>query len=244
MSRYPPLFLMHLSGTILKNTFEALSSKIVAGVSTLDLDKVAENFILDAEALPIFKGYNGFPTASCISVNDCAVHGVPSKDVILSLGDMVSIDCGVSFKGAITDACRTFFVGPPSIPNKFLADTTDLALSEGIKKAIPGNRIGDISYAIQKTVETARFNVARDFTGHAVGFQLHMPPWIPSYGVPNTGPTITAGMFIAIEPVVFAGSWEYYTKGEWAAHSVDGKNVAHFEDTLYISENGPVVLTR
>ena len=244
MGDIPFLSLMRLSGLILGKAFDAVEPLVVAGVSTGELDSLLESFIRSAGALPVFKGYHGFPAASCTSVNDCAVHGIPSYREVLHDGDIISIDCGVSFRGAITDACRTFFVGPESADNTRLVNTTYSALSKAIENALPGNRIGDISYAIQREVETAGFNVARDFTGHAVGRELHMPPWIPSYGIAHIGPLIEEGMFIAIEPVVFSGSWKYSLRGRWSSFSVDGGNVAHFEDTLYISKEGPEVLTR
>lgn len=173
--KFPPLSLMEASASILKDCFHILGDICYSGISTTEIDKSIHKFIVSSGATPAFLGYNGYPSSVCISVNDEVVHGIPSDRVLLD-GDIVSVDCGVCLEGAITDACRTFAIGSISEKAQKLLDTTQEALDNAIAKAVVGNRIGDISYAIQRTAELAGYNVPRELTGHAVGYKLHQPP--------------------------------------------------------------------
>jgi len=235
---------MVASASILKQALElGRTAACSPGAATVDVDRVVRKFIESCGARPVFLGHDGFPAAICISINDQVVHCVPSSRTI-SVGDLISIDCGVEYNGAITDACRSFFVGkPPSLRAKRLVDTAYSALTAATLAAQPGARIGDLSFAVQLIVEPAGFTVSREFVGHAVGKELHQPPWIPNYGRKGTGALLKPGMFLAIEPVIFDGDWRTKAQGEWDIVSLDGCLSAHVENTVYISHGGPVVLT-
>ena len=242
--KFPPLALMEDSAAILRNSFHIMENICYSGITTEKIDKSIHKFIVSSGASPAFLGYNGYPSSLCISVNDEVVHGVPS-DRVLSEGDIVSIDCGVCFKGAITDACRTFVIGDISTETQRLLDKTQEALDNAIEKVVVGNRIGDISYAIQRTAELSGYNVPRELTGHAVGYKLHQPPWIPCHGRAGTGALIRKGMFLAIEPILIAGHWGIkQANGGWTVISKTGALSAQVEDTVYVAENGPIILTR
>jgi len=234
---------MRKSGSILRSALVvAATAASSPGATPLFIDNAVRKFIERCGAHPAFLGYEGYPASTCISINSQVVHCIPSDTPILK-GDIVGVDCGVEFEGAITDACRTVCVGKVAPRTKKLVITAYSALVAGIKEAKPGARVGDISYAIQKTVESAGFSVSREFVGHAVGPVLHSPPWIPNYGRAGRGALLKAGMFIAIEPVIFDGNWHTKLEGDWNTVSVDGNLSAHVEDTIYVSPEGPVVIT-
>ncbi|TYB31346.1 MAG: type I methionyl aminopeptidase [Candidatus Mcinerneyibacterium aminivorans] len=229
---------------IISDLFVDIKNLIKEGVSTNELDLWAENYIKERDAEPAFKGYRGFPSTLCVSINDEIIHGIPSEDKKLKKGDLVSIDVGAFKKEHYADAARTFIVGSTSFENRRLVNVTRKALDIGIKEAVPGNRIGDIGYVIQKYVEENGFNVVREFVGHGIGRKMHLEPAIPNYGEKNKGPLIEKGMCLAIEPMVVAGSYEVQILDDhWTAVTVDGKNAAHFENTIFISKEGPEVLT-
>jgi len=237
---------MDKAGKVLAELFEVLRSKLKAGISTLEIDNFVEQFILKHGAKPAFKGYEGYRFASCISVNEQVIHGIPSSKKILKEGDIVSIDVGALVDGYYGDATRTYIIGKvKNALDEKLVDVTFKALEIGIENAVEGNRIGDISYSIQKYVESQGFSVVRDFVGHGVGRKLHEEPQIPNFGRPGTGPKIMNGMTMALEPMVCQGDWRVDILSDgWTVVTLDGKNAAHFEDTIAILDGKAVILTR
>ncbi len=233
------------AGQIINLVFEILKGKIRPEIDTLSLDNLIEDFIRSHNARPAFKGYRGYPAASCISVNDEVVHGIPSRDKVLKDGDIVGIDIGVELGGYYADAAYTFGVGSVAEEDKRLMEATYNALMNAINKAKTAKYIGDISYTIQRTVEKAGFSVVRDFIGHGVGFEIHEPPSVPNYGRPGTGERIRPGLVIAIEPMVNAGTWEVDIDREdkWTVRTKDRKKSAHYEHTIAILEKGVIILT-
>ena len=228
---------------IVAQTLEVLSHHVQAGVSTLDLDAVAESEIRKFGARPAFKGYRGFPKTLCVSINEEIVHGIPSKRKLLD-GDIVSLDLGAIWDGFYGDAARTFAVGTISNEAAQLVEVTRESLKKAIEQARPGNRIGDIGFAVQKYVESYGYSVVREFVGHGIGRNLHEDPQIPNYGKPGQGPRIKAGMVFAIEPMVCQGGPEVeILKDNWTAVTRDHSLAAHFEHTIAILEEGPVVLS-
>jgi len=241
-NKYPPLEDLKKSGEILKKAFLIAEKIIKPGISTAEINKSIHKFIVSSGAAATFLGYRGFPSACCTSVNEEVVHGIPSSRR-LQEGDILSLDCGVTYNRAITDACRTYGVGTISSEARLLIDITREALRTAIQQAVVGNRVGDISYAIQKTAERPGFNVARQFGGHGVGYQLHMLPLIPNYGERGIGELLVSGMVLAIEPVVFRGSFKTKEMDDWKVVSLHSNLSAHFENTVFISREGPIVLT-
>ena len=233
------------AGRIIHSLFEILPEKLAPGVSTKKIDEFIEAYIRDHGARPAFKGYRGYPSASCISVNDEVVHGIPSEKKILRESDIVGIDVGVEKGGYYADSAWTFAIGQVSEEDKRLMETTLLALQRAIKKAETATHIGDISYTIQRTVEKAGFSVVRDFVGHGVGFDIHEPPMVPNYGTPKRGERISPGMVLAIEPMVNAGTWKVQIDPEdgWTVRTLDGKKSAHYEHTIAILDGEVRVLT-
>jgi methionyl aminopeptidase len=235
--------LMREPCSIVKEVHEKIEKQVKAGVSTKTLDKFAEDIILSRSATPSFKGYRGFPATTCISINDVVVHGIPD-DTILKEGDLVSVDVGAYKNGFHGDAARTFIVGECSDDAKKLVDVTRQSFFEGIKFAKIGNRLHDISHAIQSYVESHGFSVVRDFYGHGIGRDLHEEPSIPHYGKPNRGAKLRAGMVLAIEPMVTMGDYAVKTLEDgWTAVTVDGSLAAHYENTVAITHNGLEILT-
>ncbi|HDI45953.1 MAG TPA: type I methionyl aminopeptidase [Candidatus Omnitrophica bacterium] len=223
---------------------EAIQDKIAPGIDTESLDEFAEKMILKFKAYPAFKGYRGYPKTICASINNEVVHGIPSRDRILKSGDIISIDLGVRFKGYYGDVAATFGVGKISLLAKKLIETTRNSLYIGISKAQAGNKLGDISSAIENYVNQHGFSVVRRFVGHGIGKQLHEEPEIPNFGFPGEGPELKNGMVLAIEPMVNAGSYEVeILKDGWTAITKDGKLSAHFEHTILISGEQPEILT-
>lgn len=240
------LNLMRRSGRILAEVLHFLENEYVSpGISTWDISNKAEEIIRDKGGTPAFLGYGGFPAAACVSVNNQAVHTIPNKNSILSPGDIVSIDCGVIIEGHYSDACRTIAVEKISSRASKLLKTTKKSLDVGISYAIPGNKVGDISYNIQRQVERKGFNINRNYIGHGIGLNLHQPPQVPNHGPPGRGPLLVEGTCLAIEPVVFDGPTETVLREDgWTIESKYGNICAHFEDTVMITKNGPEILTR
>ena len=232
------------SAQIVADTLDMLSTKVTSGVSLLELDAQAEEFIRSRNARPAFKGYMGFPATLCISVDDEVVHGIPSKSK-LSEGQIVGIDCGAEKNGYYGDSARTFAVGNISDNNQDLMLTTEKALALGIEQAKPGNHVSDIGHAIQSFVEPKGFSIVRELVGHGIGTQLHEDPQVPNYGVPGMGDELKEGMCLAIEPMINCGRKEVYTAEDgWTIKTKDGHNSAHFEHTIAIRENGAEILSR
>lgn len=240
------LDVMAAGGKILAGTLDLLRKSVKPGLSTQELDRIAETFIRDHEgASPAFKGLYGFPGSICSSINEEIVHGIPSKKRVLNEGDIVSLDVGVGYKGLFTDAAITVPVGGIDAETKRLLDVTRKSLDAGIAAAKVGNQVGDIGAAVQAVVEAAGFSVVRELVGHGVGVAMHEEPQVPNYGKPHRGAKLNPGLTIAIEPMVNVGGSAVKTLPDrWTIVTVDGSRSAHFEHTVAITENGPWVLTR
>jgi len=235
--------MMRKSGEILAKVMHDLESYVKDGVSTLQIDSLAEKMVLKHSALPAFKGYRGFPATLCTSINEEIVHGIPSARR-LKEGDIVSIDLGVNYKGYFSDAAITLPVGRVDPELNKLIQVTKKSLFEGIKEARPENHLTDISFRIQNYVENNGFSVVRQFVGHGIGLNLHEEPEVPNFGPANRGPLLKKGMVLAIEPMVNMGRWESeLTENGWTAVTKDGLASAHFEHTVAITEKGPEILT-
>jgi methionyl aminopeptidase len=231
------------SGRILARCHRLLRSKARAGVTTGELDRAAERFIRSQGAEPVFKGYRGFPGSICASPNSMVVHGIPGP-YALKRGDILAIDIGVLLDGWVSDAAVTLPIGPVSPVAQGLLATTRAALSSGIEQCQMGNRLGDVSAAIQKRVEEDGYSVIRSLVGHGVGRDMHEDPQIPNFGRAGTGPELEEGMVFAIEPMVNAGGHEVRMGSDnWAVYSLDGSLAAHFEHTVAITAAGPRILT-
>lgn len=233
-------------GRILADTVEMLRARVAPGLTTMDLDTLAENFIRGHEgATPAFKGLYGFPGSICTSINNEIVHGIPSAKRVLKDGDIVSVDVGVGYKGFFTDSATTVPVGSVDEISRRLLDVTQRALEAGIVAAVAGSHVGDIGAAIQKVVDEAGFSVARDLVGHGVGTAMHEDPQVPNQGKPGRLMKLAPGLTIAIEPMVNVGSSRTRTMPDrWTIVTSDGSRSAHFEHTVAITEDGPRVLTR
>ena len=233
---------------IVAETLQLLKSNVKPGITTLELDKIAEDYIRSNNAVPAFKGYSqggapGFPGSVCSSVDDEVVHGIPGSR-ILKEGEIVSIDIGVLKNGFFGDAALTVAVGNISAEKKKLMDVTERSLQLGIEQAIAGNKVHDISNAVQVYVEANGFSIVRDFCGHGVGKFLHEDPSIPNFGRKGTGPKLKNGMTLAIEPMVNAGKYDVITANDgWTILTADGSTSAHFEHTILINNNSPEILT-
>ncbi len=238
--------LMAQGGKILGQTIQRLKEAVRPGVTTADLDAVAESFIRGHEgAVPAFKGLYGFPGSICTSINDEIVHGIPSRKRTLRDGDVISIDVGVGYKGYFTDSASTVPVGTIDDTTRRLLDVTAEALAAGIAAATVGNHIGDIGAAVQAVVEKAGFSVVRDLVGHGIGVEFHEEPQVPNYGKPKRREKLVPGLTLAIEPMVNVGGPATRTLPDrWTIVTADGSRSAHFEHTVAITEDGPRVLTR
>ena len=231
------------AGDILVRTMNLLAAKIRPGVTTKDLDKAAEKFIRSQGAEPAFKGYRGFPGSICTSPNSMIVHGIPGS-YSLSRGDVLSIDIGVVRDGWVADAARTFPVGPITPIARKLLSTTEESLFRAVEQCRPGNRLGDVSHAVQQHVEAAGLSIVRSLVGHGIGRSMHEEPQVPNYGVPGTGIPLEEGMVLAIEPMVTAGRHGVRVgEDHWSIYSQDGSLAAHFEFTVAITADGPRILT-
>ncbi len=223
---------------------EELPSIIKPGITTKDIDHWCEQYILRHNQRPAFKGYGGFPATACVSVNEEVVHGIPSKKRVLHEGDIVSVDLGTVYRDYYSDAARTYPVGEISETHAKLIKTAEMAFFKGLEQCRPGNRVGDISHAVQTYVEAQGFSVIRDYTGHGVGRDLHEDPPVPNCGKAHHGPRLTPGMVLAIEPMIAVGDWEVdVLMNNWTAVMVDGSYAAHYENTVVITEGEPRILT-
>ena len=235
--------LLKEAGHIVYLTHQYLRPYIKAGIKTKELDSLAEKFIRSKGATPSFKGYEGFPSTLCISINDEVVHGFPGERVLQD-GDIISIDIGACYKGYHGDSAWTYTVGEVSDDAKYLLEHTEKALYEGIKQAKVGNRIGDISYAVEKYATEHNLGVVKELVGHGVGTSVHEAPDVPNYGTKGTGPKIRDGMVIAIEPMLTLGSPDIYEEdNDWTVVTVDSSLSAHFEHTIAITNEGVIILT-
>ncbi len=237
---------MAAGGKIMFAAHEAVRAAVRPGASTLDLDRVCENFIRSHEgATPSFKGLYGFPASICASINEEIVHGIPSAKRVLREGDIISVDIGVFFGGMHTDSARTWPVGPVDADTERLLRVTETSLEAGIEACVIGNHIGDIGAAIEGVVLKGRLTVVRELVGHGVGFQMHEEPQVPNHGKPKRGMKLVPGLTLAIEPMVNLGAAATRTLSDkWTVVTADGKRSAHFEHTVAITEQGPRVLTR
>ena len=235
--------LLKIAGNVVYQTHQHLKPLIKPGVSLLELDKEGEKFIRSKDCTPSFKGYEGFPNALCISVNDEVVHGIPSNRK-LKKGDIVSIDIGACYKGYHGDSAWTYEVGSIDKDKKYLMEHTEKALFEGIKGVKPGNRVGDIGYAIEKYALAHNLGVVKELCGHGVGTCVHEDPDVPNYGVKGTGPILKEGMVIAIEPMLNLGCADIFVEdNDWTIKTLDGKASAHFEHTVLVTKDGYQILT-
>jgi methionyl aminopeptidase len=240
--------IMRRANVIVAEVLQELHEHVRPGVSTAELDDVAEERTLQHNARPAFKGYapagRPFPRALCVSINEEVVHGIPSRDRILHEGDIVGLDFGVHYRGYFGDAAMTVAVGRVDPEAEQLMSSTEQALWAGIEEAVPGKRLGDVSAAIQAYVERRGFSVVRDFVGHGIGKQLHEEPQVPNFGKRDRGLRLRPGMVLAIEPMVNAGRFEVVIKEDgWTAVTRDGSRSAHFEHSVAITEDGPYVLS-
>lgn len=236
---------MRASGRILRQVHQAVEAAVKPGVTTMDLEVVAEAKIRELGAKPAFKGYNDYPACLCTSVNNEVIHGIPSAKKVLQDGDIVSVDCGVILDGYYSDAAVTYPVGRLNPETRKLLDVTKASLEQAIQEAQVGSTLGDIGAAVQEMCEAEGFGVVRDFVGHGIGKSMHEDPQVPNYGKRGKGTKLKAGMVLAIEPMINAGSADVKVlKDGWTAVTVDGSMSAHFEHTVAITKDGPMVLTR
>ncbi len=234
---------MAAAGDILVRTMKVLKSKARPGITTLELDEAAEKFIRSQGAVPSFKGYRGFPGSICASPNSMVVHGIPD-DYECKRGDVLSIDIGVTYEGWVADAAVTVPIGPISTEAKRLLEVTSNSLLDGTEQMVPGNHLGDVSAAIQRSVESNGLSVIRTLVGHGIGREMHEEPQVPNFGEPGRGPLLEEGTVLAIEPMVNAGG-PLVRMGDdgWSVFSEDGSLAAHFEFTVAVTPDGPRVLT-
>lgn len=231
------------AGKILASIVEDLKSSLKIGNKTKEIDSLAEFLIYKNNVKPAFKGYRGYPSCVCISINEEVVHGIPSERK-LNDGDIVSLDVGIIYKGYYSDMAVTQSVGKVNSRLIKLMEVTKESLYKGIEQAVAGNRLSDVSHAIQKHVELNDFSIVREFVGHGIGKNLHEDPEIPNFGEPHRGPLLEAGMVLAIEPMVNIGSWQTkILNDQWTVVTKDGKQSAHFEHTIAITEDKPEILT-
>ena len=229
--------LMRENGILVSRTLAEVGKLVAPGVTTLELNRVAETFIRDHGAIPSFLGYDGFPAALCMSVNDVVVHGFPS-DYVLKEGDIVSVDCGTLYKGYNGDSAYTFPVGEVDEQTRKLLEVTKASLYKGIGAAVAGNRVGDIGHAVQSYVEPFGFSVVRELEGHGIGRKMHENPGVPNYGRQGSGARLVEGMTICIEPMINSGVRNVYVaKNGWAVHTADHRKSAHFELTVVVRKN-------
>lgn len=234
---------MRQAGILVAQTLDLMERLAKPGVRTIDLDAAAEEFILSQGAVPAFKGYMGYPATLCVSINEEVVHGIPGDRKLVE-GQIVSVDVGVNCDGWYGDAARTLCIGDVSPEAKRLLDVTKEALKRGIAQAKPGNRLGDISAAVQTYAEQQGYSVVRELVGHGIGQRMHEEPQVPNFGRANTGPELKAGMVLAIEPMLNVGGCEVsFDSDKWTVRTADGSLSAHFEHTVAITESGPEILT-
>ncbi len=236
---------MHRSGLIVWGALEKMRSMVQPGISTKELDKFAESYTLEHNARPAFKGYRGYPGSVCTSINEEVVHGIPSASRKLREGDILSMDFGVELDGYFADAALTVPVGKISPERERLLRVTRESLERAIEKVRPGNRLGDVSAAVQQWVEKHGYSVVREFVGHGIGTHMHEEPQVPNYGPAGQGPILQVGLVIAIEPMVNVGGPAVRVlSDDWTAVTADGSDSAHFEHTVAVTKDGPWILTR
>lgn len=236
--------LMRESCRLLSLVHDELGRAIRPGISTWEINRMGEEMIRSFGCVPNFLNYNGYPASICVSVNEVVVHGIPSKKKILREGDIVSLDAGLIYKGYHSDAARTYTVGTVDPKVQQLVDVTKQSFFEGIKYAREGHRLSDISAAVQAYVEANGCTVVREYVGHGIGRHMHEPPEVPNYGKPGHGPRLLRGMTIAVEPMVNAGSAAIVQMSDgWTVKTADGKNAAHYENTVLITDGEPELLT-
>jgi methionyl aminopeptidase len=234
---------MAAAGAVVAATIDHVGAQLEPGITTGELDRIAEGFIRSRGGVPTSKGYRGYPAAICISPNEVIVHGIPGLHVVAE-GDVITIDVGVTLAGVIADSAYTFGVGDVDAEAQRLLHVGRDALASGIAQAVAGNRVGDISAAVQRLVEEQGFSVVRSLVGHGVGLEYHEDPHIPNFGEPGRGPLLSEGMTIAIEPMITAGSAEIeILDDDWTIRTDDGSLSCHFEHTVAISADGPRILT-
>lgn len=237
--------LMREAGRILELTRKMLEEHIKPGISTYQLDELAKNFIINLGATPSFLGYHGFPGSICTSVNEVVVHGIPSKKKVLKEGDIITLDFGVNYKGYHADSATTYAVGEISDELKQLLKVTEEALYVGLEQAKPGNRVSDISHAIESFVKPYGYGIVEEFTGHGIGRSLHEEPYVPNFGPPNAGPELKVGMTFCVEPMVNIGTKDVKVLNDnWTTITKDKKHSAHFEHMIVITETGYEILTK
>ena len=235
---------MKVAGALSKMALRRVGAMVRPGVSTFELDQLAEQIIRMHGGKPAFKGYGGFPGSICASLNDAVVHGIPNPDIILRDGDIISIDTGAVVDGWVGDNAWTFYCGTPSSETQALCEVTLDCLRAGIEQAVPGNHIGDIGFAIQSLAESHGYGVLRDYVGHGIGHAMHEDPNVPNYGKKGRGVRLQAGMVLAIEPMVTMGSPRVRVGADgWLVSTRDQLPAAHYENTVAITDDGPVVLT-
>lgn len=235
---------MRRAGRVVAQAHALVRELVKPGITTWDLDRAVEEFLLKQNAVPAFKGYQGYPASICASVNEVVVHGIPSKDVVLEEGSIISIDIGAFVDGFCGDSAWTYPVGSVAPEIQKLLTVSEEALFLGIERAQVGNRLSDISHAVQRHVETHGFSVVRDFVGHGIGRQMHEAPQIPNFGPPGRGPRLKPGMTLAIEPMVNAGGYQVDVLADnWTVVTRDKCWSAHFEHTVAVTDEGPVILT-
>jgi methionyl aminopeptidase len=239
------LALMREAGLVVAAALSATVRAVEPGISTAELDAIAERVIRDAGAVPSFKGYQGFPATICTSVNDEVVHGIPRPEVRLAAGDLISIDCGAIVGGWHGDAAVTVGVGPVSPAQSGLLETCERALWQGLSRAVAGGRLSDISAAVEAEASApGEYGIVEDYVGHGIGSQMHMDPPVPNYGRPGRGPLLVEGMALAVEPMLVLGDPETrLLDDDWTVVTEDGSRAAHFEHTVAITADGPWVLT-
>ena len=236
---------MRTSGIALRQVHEAVRGAVRVGASTMDLERAAAAKVEELGAVSAFKGYHGYPAVLCTSVNHEVIHGIPSEKTVLRDGDVVSVDCGVIVNGFYSDCAITYPIGTPSAATTKLLRVTEASLYAAIEQAQPGNRLGDIAWAVQRMCEAEGYGVVREFVGHGIGKSMHEDPQVPNVGNPGKGPRLKPGMVLAIEPMINAGSADVKVLADgWTAITIDGSVSAHFEHTVAITKSGPLILTQ
>lgn len=235
---------MREAGRISARALRVVGEAVRPGITTEELDRIAEDAIRSEGGVPAFLGYHGFPKTLCTSLNCEVVHGIPSKAVILQEGDIISVDVGAIYDGYYGDNARTFGVGVIDHEAARLLEVTEASLDAGVQASMPGNRLGDIGAAVQRVAEGAGFGVVREYVGHGIGRSMHEDPSVPNYGLPGSGPLLEVGMVLAIEPMVNAGSFSVESLPDgWTVVTRDRSLSAHFEHTVAVTEDGPLILT-
>jgi methionyl aminopeptidase len=241
---------MRAAGFVVAGALAKVAEQVKPGVSTAELDEIAEQYIRDQGAVPSFKGYHGFPATICASVNEQVVHGIPSGAQVLADGDLISVDCGAILDGWHGDSAVTLPVGEISAADLGLSEATRLALVAGIAAMVPGNRLSDVSHAVETATRKARksdgvaYGIVEEYGGHGIGTKMHMEPFLPNYGKPGKGPRLRVGMALAIEPMLTLGDTETEELADgWTVVTLDGSRAAHWEHSVAVTDDGPWVLT-